>query len=385
VRPSERMRGLKRIVAALLCGGYLVYAGQALAQAPAPIQLKWNALASCPSSESVLARVRQIAGSTRATATPLRAKATITRPSEGVFRLRLQIESGDLAAVRTIEGKSCKDLAGAAAVALALLLSSEEPLSERDLAGASSGGVAAGSDEAGDRGTAPKERTTPPPAATGEKPATSSEPAAPTAPTAPVAPTAPTQPDSPSDEPGPPRRWHVLLIAPMGALSVGPLRRTSHGLAVAAGVSFDSWHFLADAKLWARQRETVSNLGDEYSVDLNRFSLSARGCRVFGTGFELAPCALVSVHHLSVSGSGPNLASRADAATWAAVGVGMQARVLIAPWLGLVAGVDAELEFARPEVSFSLPVTGSSQLGANSVERLAPGAATISVGSQWIF
>jgi len=163
-----------------------------------------------------------------------------------------------------------------------LLLSSEEPLSERDLAGASSGGVAAGSDEAGDRGTAPKERTTPPPAATGEKPATSSEPAAPTAPTAPVAPTAPTQPDSPSDEPGPPRRWHVLLIAPMGALSVGPLRRTSHGLAVAAGVSFDSWHFLADAKLWARrsqslqsQRTRLSRFWDWFRVGALRASVGA--------------------------------------------------------------------------------------------------------------
>jgi len=370
VRPSERMRGLKRIVPALLCGCYLVYPGQAVAQAPAPIQLKWNALASCPSSESVLARVRQIAGSTRPTATPLRANATITRPSEGLFRLRLQIEAGDLAAVRTIEGKSCKDLAGAAAVALALLLSSEEPLSERDLAGASTGDLAAGSEEAGDKSTTPKERTTAPPAATTVKPATSSVPDA---------------PNAPSDEPGPARRWHVLLVAPMGALSVGPLRRTSRALAVAAGVSFDNWHFLADGKLWEPQRETVSNLGDAYSVDLNRFSLGARGCRVFGTRFELAPCALMSVHHLSVRGSGPNLASRPDAATWAAVGVGIQARLLIVPWLGLLAGVDAELEFARPEVSFSLPVTGSSQLGANSVERLAPAAATISVGSQWIF
>ncbi|HKO53712.1 MAG TPA: hypothetical protein VJV79_38650, partial [Polyangiaceae bacterium] len=317
---------MRRFEAYLLCGAGLAYAGRASAQPTAPIELKWNALESCPSADSVLARVHKIAGSTRATPNTLRAEATITQPSDGLFRLRLEIHYGELGAVRNIEGKSCKDLAGAAAVALALLLSSEEPLSERDLAGTSATGANPGGDAGrNQQATSPNPPTTPPnqPAPPpGDSAATASNPA--------------------SGETGPPRRWRLLLVAPLGALSFGPLQQVSRGLGVAAGLSFDRWRFLAEGKLWASQRETtVSNLGDEYAVELDRFTVGARGCRsVFGARFEFAPCMLMSVHHLSVRGTGRNLVSSADTVTWASVGIGAHARLLITPWVGLIAGVD---------------------------------------------
>src|SRR6478609_6716476 len=166
VQPSERMRELRRFAAVLLCAFGLAYSGRARAESAAPIELKWNALEGCPSADSVLARVRKIAGTTRATGNTLRADATVTQPSDGLFRLRLAIQYGNLAAVRDIEGKSCKDLAGAAAVALALLLSSEEPLSERDLAGTSpttTGSTTSGSTTSGTSGAngEPEKQATP--------------------------------------------------------------------------------------------------------------------------------------------------------------------------------------------------------------------------------
>src|SRR3954470_14988709 len=114
------MRELRRSAAVLLCALGMAYPGRASAQSTAPVELKWHALEGCPSAETVLARVQKIAGSTRPTPNRLRADASITQPSDGVFRLRLEIEYGDLAAVRNIEGKSCNDLAGATAIALAL-------------------------------------------------------------------------------------------------------------------------------------------------------------------------------------------------------------------------------------------------------------------------
>jgi hypothetical protein len=358
------MRGVRRFVFVLLCAAGLALPGRAAAQPIAPVELKWNALEGCPSADSVLARVRKIAGATRPTPNTLRAEATVSQASDGRFRLRLEIEYGELAAVRSIEGKSCKDLAGATAVALALLLSSEEPLSERDLAGTS---PTADATPGGSRDRDKQATIQDQPATEPQSSVTTSEP-------------------TPSVEPSPPRRWHGLLVAPLGALSVGPLEQVSKGLGLAAGISFDRWRFLAEGKLWASQRETVANLGNEYEVALDRFTVGARACRsLIGSRLELAPCVLMSVHHLSVRGSGPSLVSGTDTATWAAVGIGAQARLLVTSWLGLVVGVDGELQLSRPEVSISLPAAGAPDPTANQVQRLAPASATITVGSQWIF
>jgi len=365
------MRVLRRVAAVLLCTFGMAYPGRAGAQSAAPIELKWSALEGCPSADSVLARVHEIAGTTRATPNTLRADAAITQPKDGLFRLRLEIRYGDLAAVRNIEGKSCKDLAGAAAVALALLLSSEEPLSQRDLAGTLPATTDSSSDLSGDN-QGPDQQAAP------AKPAPTSPPVQPT----------PAAPDA-NAEGRPPRRWRALLVAPLAALSLGPMKEVSRGLGLGAGISFDRWRVLAEAKWWASQRETISNVA-EYAVEFERFTVGARGCRsILGSRFEFAPCVLMSVHHLSVSGSGPALVSRTDSATWAAVGVGVQARFLLASWFGIIASVDGELQFARPEVSVSLP--GPPPPGSHfpaqvavPVERLAPAAATLTAGFQWI-
>jgi hypothetical protein len=370
------MQELRRLAALLLCVFGLAYPGRLSAQNAAPIELKWRALDGCPSAETVLARVRKIAGTTRPTANTLRADASVTQPSVGLFRLRLEIHYGDLAAVRNIEGKSCKDLAGAAAVALALLLSSEEPLSERDLAGTAAASTGVGTASTG-VGTASTGVGT---ASTGQEPDTQAKPPNPPSSAPSAAPGA-----SPSTEAEARRRWRVLLLAPVGSLGIGPMKQVSRGLGAGAGLSFDRWRILAEGRLWASQHETLSNLGDVYDVELNRFTVGARGCYVvFGERFELAPCALMSVHHLSVRGSGPNLAHGTDSATWAAVGVGARARVLITAWLGLVAAVDGEIELARPEVSVSLPIASPGPT-AVPVVHLAPFAATLSVGAEWIF
>jgi len=358
----------------------MAYSGQASAQTAAPIELKWNAFEGCPSESTVVARVRKIAGTTRATPNTLRANALVTQPSDGLFRLRLEIHYGDLAAVRYIEGKSCKDLAGAAAVALALLLSSEEPLSERDLAGTSAtsagpGNASGGGESSAGAGNQPS-----------ENPTTAPNPLPPV----PPATEATKSSSSSSVESGPPRRWRVLLIAPLGSLAFGPMSQVSRGLGGGVGFSFDRWRFLAEGKLWATQHETTSSRGYEYDVELERFTGTARGCRAFfGERLEFAPCALISIHHLSTSGSGHSLVPQTGTATWAAVGVGAQARFLITPWFGLLAALDGELELSRPEVSVSLPPNGSQEPAPVPspvvVERLAPAAATLTLGTEWIF
>ncbi|HYQ01903.1 MAG TPA: hypothetical protein VER96_24690 [Polyangiaceae bacterium] len=385
------MQALRQFAAVLLCASGMVYSARADAQTAAPIELKWTALDGCPSEATVLARVHKIAGTTRATANTLRADASVTQPSDGLFRLRLEIHYGNLAAVRNIEGKSCKDLAGAAAVALALLLSSEEPLSERDLAGgpltttqpgSSTTAAAAGAGTSG--GATASNTQSDNQDASQNKPSAASQ-NKPTAQT--TEPTGSTS--SSSVVSGPPRRWRVLLVAPLGSLGVGPTSPVSAGLGGGVGFSFDRWRFLAEGRLWAAQHETSSS-GYDYDVKLKRLTATARGCRAFGgTRFELAPCALISVQHLTAIGGGRSIVSSTDTATWAAVGVGARSRFLVTPWLGLVAALDGEVEFSRPEVSVSLPPVDAHDPAPKpipvSVAHLAPVAATLTLGVEWIF
>ncbi|MES1175600.1 MAG: hypothetical protein ABUL62_14865 [Myxococcales bacterium] len=343
---------MKRSVLPWLCAAASLYAARANAQTSAPLELTWNAPDGCPGQSTVLAKIQKIAGPSKANGAPLRADATITQQPDRLFHLRLAIQSGELSAERNIEGKSCKDLAGAAAVALALLLSSGEPLSEHDLAGDDPGLV-------------------PHPDGSGDKPPNTEN-----------TNTKPPEPPKPSEPPEPSvyeteRGTHGVLVAPLGALGFGPTRQTARGLGLAAGVSVEGWQFLAEGKLWASQRATITNLGDEYGVDLHRFTVSLRGCHsLWKARFELAPCVLMSVQHLSVRGSGPNLVPQTDSTLWLAAGVGARARVRILRWFGLVAGIDGELQFSRPEINLK---------GVGFVERLSPAAATITVGSEWIF
>src|SRR3954467_10930944 len=103
--PSDnRVRRLSRVAPLLLCTAAALYSAQASAESSVPLELTWNVPEGCPTSDTVRARIRQIAGSSRPTGAPLRAEATVTRQSDRAFRLRLTIQSGDLAAERVIEG-----------------------------------------------------------------------------------------------------------------------------------------------------------------------------------------------------------------------------------------------------------------------------------------
>ena len=358
VRPVDRIRVLKCVVPALLCA--LAWHAPAFAQDAKPIELKWNAPEGCPNSEAVLARVRQIAGPSSATGMQLRAEGTVTQPRDGDFHLRLVIRAGSLVGVREVDGKSCKDLAGVTALGLAVLLSSGEPLNERALAGPQENERATGSDTQSGAAHPGHENGTP---------------TTPT-PTPTPAPVPRESPPESGNETPRVRHRHAFVNLPYGALSVGPLQQRSLGLGLAAGVFLERWRFSTEGTLWSSQRATTTYLLNEYATDLKRLSLGLRGCRaVWGSRLELAPCVTLSVQHLSAHGAGPSLASQTANTTWFAAGVGVQARLFIAPWLSLLVGVDGELETSRPEVELE---------GIGTVERLSPAATTITLGSEWI-
>lgn len=309
-----------------------------MAMAQEPLQLTWDAPSGCPGIDAVQERVRRIGGPTLAAGTALQAEAQITQQVDGKFRMRLVIRAGALVAERFIEANSCQDLVGATAVALSVALSSLDSPNAIDPSPAANDPSVRASEQQ------PQAQVSPQLAS--------------------------------SEAPASPRRWRGLLGLPLVTLGFGPLTQPSRGLGLGAGAELNHWRFLVEGRLWASQTVTKRDLLDDYRVEVSRYALGLRGCRlIWGAKLELSPCLLLSVQHLSAQGAGPHIVSRTPTATWLATGVGLRARLNLAPWLGLIAGVDGEVHLSRPEISID---------GVGSFERLGSAAATVTVGSEWI-
>lgn len=92
------------------------------ARADEPLELEWNAPAGCPKQEDVLAEVRRIVGSGEVRR-KVHATANVSTESSR-WSLSLRTEDGG---ERTLDGHSCKAVASAAALVLALTLQTDAP------------------------------------------------------------------------------------------------------------------------------------------------------------------------------------------------------------------------------------------------------------------
>lgn len=335
VTPSSAIaRGFFRVASLV---GVMLATRRGVAQQAEPLELDWDAPIGCPSERDVAQRVRKLLGATKPASSGLRAEGTISRGTGSEWHLKLVIHADKLVGERHIDGKSCDDLAGAAAVALALLMSSEQPLTERDW-------------EAGGETTKPESST--PPAAP--------EPAAPA-------------PPKPAAKPRP-RRLHALIDFPIASVGFGPLERPSLGAAFAGGLSFADWRWYLQERAWLKQPFATDQA--DAGASITRFDATLWTCRALVIGnFEAAPCLTLGVQHVAARGTGTYVTPRTATATWFAAGVGLQARYVLASWFSFGAGVDAQYEVSRPQIT----VDDVGRLG-----RFSPAAVTITVGPEWI-
>jgi hypothetical protein len=262
------------------------------------------------------------------------------------------VRSGDAVGEREIRGKTCDDVAQAAAIHLALLLDAEGAGQER------TSDAAAGSDGPG-ASEAPSPSV--PPANAGELEIartpreSSAEPAADAT-------------ESPRN-----RRW--LIEAPAGLLQLGVLPEPCFGIAAGFGVALGRWRLLTQASWWLPQDIAAK---DDFSVHakVKRASFDARACFTFAwSAVELDPCLVVTVEHAWVRGSGAFVAPRTARVSWISAGAGAHARVHVFDGMSLVGGLDAQLEGNRSTIA----VTGFGALG-----QLGPVALTLTLGSEWI-
>ena len=358
VRRFDFRAGASRFVQTLVLVG-LGHAAGAVAQPSEPVEIQWTAPRGCPRAEDVRARVRELAGSHNAD-TRLRAEATITRRAEGGLELRLVLRMAELVGERRIQGRSCSDLADSAAIAVALLVRSAEPPKKSVLEGHPTEGEAA----------ADGERTLPNPEAS------SAGPGAATATTdAPVEPKVARRATA-SSSTNTARRYRGLVQFPFLALGLGPLRDPSWGVAVGLGAQIERWRVFASGTFWLPQRVTTTDQANRYGAHIERYRAGVQACPAFfGRWFELSPCVLMSIQHVSASGTGPQIRETQDRATWFAAGLGAQARLNLTRWFKLVVGFESEIQTSRPTITIE---------DVGRVGRFLPFSFTFTFGPEWI-
>lgn len=319
--------------------------------------IRWQAPAACPQQREVQARVRRLSGSAASAQSALQVEGTITAGEAAGYHLKLVMRSGELLGERHLNSRFCADLAGAAAVTVALLLRSEEPLREADLVG------------------------------TGDAPSTSSEPLSAAASSAQQQEREAAKKDAAKPTQAvdgvlgarvlsarAERPWHFLLRAPFAAASLGPLPSPSWGAGVAAGASYKSFRLWLEGSKWLNQKVTSEEFPG-YGASVERVTGLLRLSHVFGSAtLEVAPCLVLAVEHISAVGTGVYVAPRSEHATWVAAGGGAQLRLHLQPWFSLAASVDAQIETSRPRIAIG---------GVGEVGRIAPAAVTVTFGPEW--
>jgi hypothetical protein len=330
-----RCAGLGRIV--LGVAGVLV-TGTAAAQQRATLDdLSWQAPAGCPQADEVRERIRALTGSPTQRESRLRAEGEITR-EENHFHLRLVVHYGDLVGERNIVSDSCEDLAGAAAVAIGLVLRSEVPLTEREARGNATPGTPAAGEPA-----------PPEPSAT-EKRAPAGSLSA--------------------------RHWQALLRAPVIVTDFGPLPQPSLGLALGTGISYEQWRFHLLGELWLDQ--TVHGIDlPTFGADVSRETATlvvGRGFRL--SSFELAPCLTIALEHIKARGVGPNVVPSDQSASWINVGPSVLGSMHLGTAVAVVAEIGGRFETSRPLIAID---------GLGNLRQLGPFAFTTAIGTEWSF
>jgi len=319
----------------------IAFVGAAMAfglPARADVNFLWDAPPSCPQRDEVLARIRSLAGSALEQTAGLSMQGTIA-PARGRYWLTLLVGEGRETRRRVIASDSCADLAGAAAITVALLL-----------------GVDASAVE-----TAPPAAPAPKPAPPMEKLPPSDESSA----------TLET-----SDAPAPLRSWRGVVRAPIGAADVGPLPRAGFGVGLGAGVRHASWRILALGRVARRQTVNDSDAAGEFGVELERITVELLTCRGWRSlRFEIAPCLGVALEHLDARGFGDGVAAASERAAWPALSAGGAAHWYATESLGFFLGMTGYVELSRPR----LVIEGLGQLA-----QLAPLALGATFGVEWI-
>ncbi len=328
--------------------GLLVVAWtSAVAAQPTPsFTLSWNGPPGCPSAENVHARVDALlgGGASSSSVADVHASGEVERTDNG-FRLLLSMGVGSVPTSRVIEARSCDELAGAAAIAIALLARSR------------SDGVSAPSSSADTpAASASAPQGNPPPASPLNRETASRNKA----------------PQAAASSAG----AHLVVNFPIGVAGWGSLPSAGLGLGAGVGIRWKALRLTAKGELWQPQTAWVSGFATRFTLQSGR----ADACLIQAVhGLELGPCIGAAAQRLAGEGLESEVfSSKSRTAVWFSGAGGLFASL---PTPGF-----ANLRFlgaATVLVSPSRPRFVIDQLGP--VHEPALAAIRLDLGCEWIF
>lgn len=328
-------------------------AAHAQVEARPDFELNWTVPSSCPNDAAVRAQVAKLVPSPAARDQPLRVDGVVHH-EPGAFVLDVVLRDGEFEGRRRFESESCAEVVGAAAVTIALLLSSGAADASEDPRDA---GVADGVADQGSQSDA----ATPTKLAEARR-----------------SPRAQQQPARSGAQAPPPADggWRLVLAAPSLSLGFGLLPDVSVGLGGGLGVEVESWRLLASG-VWNFDAGVRLAGASDQGADIGRGTLRLAACHWFGSGrWQLAPCVTLALTYLVAHGVGSGVVTEEANSSWLAAGPGLVAGLGLTERVRPTAIVGLELQTARPVLVIE---------GLGEVEQIGALELFTLVGAEWIF
>ncbi len=331
----------------------------------AEVNLSWDAPPGCSTKEQVLRRLRVLAGAVLDQTAGLVAEGRVTREGDG-YLLELWIRDGSASQRRTMSARVCADLAGAAAVTLALTLGADGPQLATPATEVTTSATPLSS--------------SPSPVASGAPPEpVASASAATTATTATSAPTKPgsaiSTPATSVSQAATGSNWLLALRAPSLLFDVGPLRDPSIGLGAAAGLRRGSFRALVGVQFYPEQHLDITTRGVEAGTRFHRTTARLSACHGWRSGaYELTPCGELAALFLEAEGFGTGVSRETRRAVWLSPGLTVTPIWHLSESLALFANLGALLETSKPRIVIE---------GLGQVTQLEPVVWTAAVGAEW--
>jgi hypothetical protein len=284
------------------CGAML---GLLVALAPRPalaqsasFQLRWDAPVGCPDEGYVRTAIEQLLAGGPGSSARVEARAVVGRSETGQWRVRLATVREGATGERSLEAASCRSLADATALIVALTIDPARVAANRPATAADASTVPP---EALDGGATPASDATVAPDSTVPAPDSGPSPPASSASTATVRPDAATPP--PVQPPVRDSRAHLAVFASADG-DVGSLPRPAYGFSIGAAVVFRTLRIEGYGSYWPFQTVRAQFPGDRINISL--VTAGARGCFVPIRGIiDLGACSGVELGSEQGQGFGP--------------------------------------------------------------------------------
>jgi hypothetical protein len=265
------------IAASLLAAGLVASSG--VAQPRQAFTIEWTAPDECPSADSVSAGIHDLLGPSPDASRPIAARATAYRGEDAQWHVEIITTSQDGTGQRKVSGPSCKAVAEAAELIVALAVDPDAVAARSGLLPASASVSVA-----------------PPPA--------SALPAPASAPSAPPAAPPPSRPAA-SSRPAPGVSFTGRAALSVRAVAdIGALPSATPGWSAAIAYAPEGWRFGVSAQDFASRRQTLSQrpgAGGEFDL----WTAGLLACReLAGSSLSAWVCAGAEVGKLHARGYG---------------------------------------------------------------------------------